>query len=841
MKPIKPTNHNSMTTLVIVESPAKCGKIQGFLGAGYVVKATMGHIRALRPSLDALGMNADWEPQYEELSSKKDAISKLRTAAKAATRVLLASDDDREGEAISWHVCFLLKLNPVTTQRIVFHEITKPAILHAVANPKLLDMNKVNAQQARAMLDLLVGFTISKVLWSKVAPKLSAGRCQTPALKLVAERDALVENHVATSYYTMEGNFQPKAPTVATGSVASLAAHVDTQYPTETPCLEYLNSVKHNTTAKIVDVKHTVSSSAPPKPHITSTLQQEASSAHGLSPKTTMMAAQKLYEAGHITYMRTDNAVISEEAAATLRALVQERYGDEYVGSVGDSLKPKITKTIKTTKTTKKPTVTVAATVTIAEPQAAHEAIRPTHPEATLSLDDPVQKKVYALIWKRAVGSVMAPSKTDIRKILVVCEANTAVQWSLTQTKIQFAGWRILDMNKESHEKDVQLWNAYTAVAVIGALLVWSLLAAVQNYTKPKGRFTEASLVAELETKGIGRPSTFANLISTIVDRDYVEKTNVEGVIQTTHQYSIKPGGAWPPTHTTEEHKTGAEKNKLRATALGRSVADYLYRDFNDLFAYTFTAAMEAQLDDVSKGTLPWKSVLTTTWNTYKDRYEGATKGGAKASAAARSRQLAEGIKVVLSKKGPLFVKEDTVTTVTTVTTGTTVKAKGKKATFAPLKPGMSFDTVTEADAIAAFSAAATAIAGTQLGTHDGKPIVKKTGRYGAYVEWGSIKIPFKIDDTLPQLVERLTAKATAAETPAYTRIVGDFTIRSGPYGLYFFKHALKRVTFVKLPAGVDSATVTASDLATHYSNGLKRKTATGYKKKAKSDAEPDK
>jgi DNA topoisomerase-1 len=319
-----------------------------------------------------------------------------------------------------------------------------------------------------------------------------------------------------------------------------------------------------------------------------------------------------------------------------------------------------------------------------------------------------------------------------------------------------------------------------------------------------------------------------------------VEKTNVEGVIQTTHQYSIKPDGKWPPTHTTEEHKTGAEKNKLRATALGRSVADYLYRDFNDLFAYTFTAAMEAQLDDVSKGTLPWKSVLSTTWNTYKDRYETATKGGAKASAAARSRQLAEGIKVVLSKKGPLFVKEETVSTENTVTTGKAKpkpKAKGKNATFAPLKPGMSFDTVTEADAIAAFGAAA----GTQLGAHDGKLIVKKTGRYGAYVEWGSIKIPFKVDDTLPQLVERLTAKATAAETPTYSRIVGDFTIRSGPYGLYFFKHALKRVTFVKLPAGVDSATVTATDLATHYSNGLKRKTATGYKKKAKSDAEPEK
>jgi DNA topoisomerase-1 len=796
--------------LVVVESPAKCGKIQGYLGPGYKVVATMGHIRALEESLDAVGLDTGWTPKYRELPTKKEAIGRLRAAAAGADEVIVATDDDREGEGIGYHVCALLSLNPATTKRIVFHEITERAITDAIRAPKRLDMHKVAAQQARAMLDLLVGFTMSRVLWTKVAPKLSAGRCQTPALRLVVERDAVIEAHKASSSYRLSMSVG-----LPTSSPPPFKATATEDVKDEAAALAVLGVLRGRPEVLVLAAVETVSVSAPPKPLITSTLQQEASSIHGLSPKTTMMAAQKLYEAGHITYMRTDQAVLSSEAVATIREWVSETHGAPYLGA-GDEIK----------KTVGKPTK--AAVPGKPEAQAAHEAIRPTHPERPdVGLEDGIQKTVYALVWRRAVQSQMAPALTDVRKATLACTAEPERKYIAEQTKSQFLGWRVL----EKATPDSPEFLSWKPHLIAGARLAWTSVSADEHFTKPKPRYTEASLIKELEDKGIGRPSTFASLVETIQDRDYVEKTSVEGHSQDSQHLVLQAeptqgvlsspsSSAWPPVRKTESHTVGAEKNKVRATALGRSVAEYLGRDYGDLFAYSFTADMEGKLDAVAKGAAEWKSVLQTTWDTYKERYQAIASlatGSSGGAVSQRQRVLSMGppaLKVIQSKKGPLYVREG--------------PTKDAKATFAALGPGQTYETATAEQAEAAFAVKTEQHRGELLGEVDGHEVWKKRGPYGLYVEWNGVKLTVKSEMTLEDIGELLRAKAAA---PAYARVIGDFTIKRGPYGLYFYKHANKKATFLGFPATLNADAVTATDMTTLYSATLAAKKG-GRKKK---------
>jgi len=780
-------------SLVIVESPAKCSKIQGYLGDGYTVKATFGHIRALDETLDAVGINNDWNPQYVELKTKQDAIKALRAAAKGK-KVILATDDDREGEGIAWHVCFILKLNPQTTQRIVFHEITKPAIQAAVANPKLLDLNKVNAQQARSMLDLLVGFTISRILWHRVAPKLSAGRCQTPALRLVVERDQEVENHSSTAFWKLHGQFKhPSLPT-------PLPAQAQKDCSSEQLATQALQKVHAATPTTVQLVKTSISTSQPPKPLITSTLQQEASSLHGLNPKSTMLAAQKLYEAGHITYMRTDNPAIAVEAAQAIRALVTQKYGNDYVGSLGQHI---------LNATTEEPNKKKKKEEALPVAQAAHEAIRPTHPEVSdVQVDDATQNTVYKLIWRRAFQSQMSPSTTDVKKATLVIDADPTTPYLAEQTKSKFLGWRVLEnVNAEQAKQDIDAWAAWAPYLVQGAQLSWQTLNADECFTKPKGRFTEASLISELEKRGIGRPSTFASLVGTILDREYVEKTNVEGRVQDSKHHTIKPS-QWPPTTTKEAHKVGAEKNKMRSTPLGRSVSEFLTKEYQDLFNYEFTAAMERDLDTIAQGEKPWKSLLQQTWDTYKVRYQATIDEAPKVARSAKERILAPGLKVILSKKGPLFVKDPV--------------QPQDKASFASLPPSKTFDTVTLEDATAAYAAKQEAYEGELLGMYETQEIRKKKGPYGSYIVCGTIKLNLKEDLDLEEIIEAIKAKEEAG--PAYSRIVGEFTIKRGQYGLYFFKPSLKKPTFISIPAAADPDKLTLKDLQGLYTDGLEKK-----------------
>lgn len=807
--------------LVIVESPAKCSKIQSYLGDGYVVKATMGHIRALEESLDSVGIDRGWEPKYAELSTKKDAITKLRSAAKGA-EVILATDDDREGEGIAWHVCFLLKLNPATTPRIVFHEITKPAIQAAVAAPRRLDMNKVNAQQARAMLDLLVGFTISKVLWSRVAPRLSAGRCQTPALRLVAERDAEVENHRAAAFWRLSGTWSLSSTSAAhPASALTLDAQSVEDVADRAAAEAVLRTVFEAQDSVITAVKESVSTSNAPKPFITSTLQQEASSCHGLNPKVTMHAAQKLYEAGLITYMRTDNPVLSEEAAEAIRAHVTATYGTEYVGAPGQHVATAAaaagSESAEDAKKPKKTSKKAAASAPEAPAaQAAHEAIRPTHPEdADPAIADDVQRTVYKLIWRRALQSQMSPARTNVRKFTIAIKADPTRLYESQQSKSEFQGWQITEpKDPKKVAAAEETWATWTPHAKANVPLKWQSLQADEQFTKPRGRYTEASLIAELEKRGIGRPSTFASLVSTILDRNYVEKTNAEGKPQVCTHLTLKPA-IWPPAETSTEHKVGADRNKLRSTALGRAVTEFLDKEYNDLFAYEFTAAMESDLDAIANGVKEYKSLLQTTWDTYKERYTAMTAGGAKATKAARERQLADGLKVILSAKGPLFVRDPPPGS-----------PKSVKATFAALLPSHTYESVTAEDAEAAFTAAVAAKAGELVGDLDGAEIRKKRGPYGLYAECKGARVPLKGDEDLDRIKEKLIAKISfaAAGESAYERKVGEFTIKRGPYGLYFYKHTLKRVQFVKFPASMEPDKVSATDLTNLYSAGLASK-----------------
>jgi DNA topoisomerase-1 len=807
--------------LVIVESPAKCSKIQSYLGDGYTVVATMGHIRALQESLDSVGIDRGWEPTYVDLATKRDAINKLKSAAKGC-EVILASDDDREGESIAWHVCHILKLNPATTPRIVFHEITKPAILAAVANPRTVDMAKVNAQQARAMLDLLVGFTISKVLWNRVAPKLSAGRCQSPALRLVVERDAEVEQHRASAFWRLNATLQHP-----TAKKQTLVAAADAEFQTRDQSLSRLQALHTKPNFTVTAVKESVSISQPPKPLITSTLQQEASSIHGLNPKVTMQAAQKLYEAGHITYMRTDNPALSQEAAAAIRKQILSMHGEEYVGAPGQHTIP-VAGTEAAPVAEKKKKKAAAAPET-PQAQAAHEAIRPTHPDLDdTEIADATQRTVYRLIWRRAMQSQMSAALKNVR--ITVLEDETGDVWTTEQTKMMFIGYRALERQDAEKTAEEQAgWTAWATVLQPGASLVWTAIRADEHFTKPKGRYTEASLIADLEKRGIGRPSTFASLVSTILDRDYVEKTNVEGATQESHHLVVQPR-AWPPSETTQSHKVGAEKNKLRSTPLGRSVSDFLHKEYNDLFAYEFTARMESDLDAIAQAAKPWKTLLQETWDTYKERYTAMTTGGSAAAKAARERVLADGLKIILSKKGPLFVRDPPAGS-----------PKTAKASFAPVAQGMQYESVTAADAEHAFAAAQESRAGELLGAmEDGEEIRKKKGPYGFYAECGDTRVPLRGGETLEQVVEKIKAKRTfaaAAEggeaAAAYERKLGDFTIKRGPYGLYFYKHTLKRVTFVTFPKTLDPDKVVLADMATLYSDGLSKKKR-GFKPKEK-------
>jgi DNA topoisomerase-1 len=805
-----------MLKLLIVESPAKCKKIQAFLGAGWRVQATMGHIRALKEDLDAIGFRPgaaaqQWAPTYEAIATKKDAIASLRKAAKGA-EVYLGADDDREGEAIAWHTCAILGLDPTTTHRVVFHEITEQALKAAVNNPRTIDMNKFNAQQARTMLDMLIGFTLSPCLWRGVGYKagLSAGRCQTPALRIIYDRDVAIEGHAATTSWRLEA-------ITPTGD-DSLKWRATTDFEKDTEAFDVLKRLPAEPqTLTIQSRTERVSVSQPPKPFITSSLQQEASNRLGLNPKITMKAAQTLYEGGHITYMRTDNAILSQEAIDAASAIVKARWGDAYLGGVaateGTPVKKKVVK--------KKAGATPAAPQASVAPQQAHEGVRPTHMEVDtgdqLEGMGATERRLYNLIWQRTIQSVMAAEQRDVVKLTSVpTPLPTLVTLETIWDQTRFAGWRALEADRKPEEEKAEaaVFAARKGLTE-GATLPWSVFTAAEIRSSPPARYTEAALIRELESRSIGRPSTYATLVETVLERGYVEKATIAAQPITLRGFELAAGKK-APKQTTRTENVGGEKDKLRVTALGRTVIEWLLANFGDMLEYDFTAAMESQLDEVAKGSRVWDTVLAETWTRYADRYDAvmakpkadAPSGTAEVpTRSANKADFGDGYKLVVSKKGPLFVLE----------------REGEPTRFATVPNKLSVQTATRADAEAAFAAAT---AGDALGDLDGTPVQRKKGPYGIYAQWGGVRLTCAATDTLADLEERLRAKAAPPAADAVDHTVGPYKIKRGPYGLYMFKPAPagKKPVFVGIPAETPWTTLTPETAEQVYKLAMETK-----------------
>jgi len=758
-----------MTILVIVESPAKCAKIQEFLGSNYKVLSSMGHIRALKQDIEAVGINNNWTPQYEIIKTKANTIKQLKEAASKATEVILATDDDREGEGIAYHICAVLKLDPTQTKRIVFHSITKQAIQDAVKSYRTVDMSKFQSQQTRTMLDMLIGYTLSPVLWTQLNANglpLSAGRCQTPALKIVLDRDTEIDNHTAQRFWSLTAMF-----TILDHVIPETEAQ-RSKLDDEQKLIQYMRPATKTNKATVKAIKNTVKTNNAPKPLITSTLQQEASKFYNLNPKSTMSAAQKLYEAGHITYMRTDNALLSPEGAAAIRSIIGKKYGESFLGS--DTTKVKET-VKKNTKSKKDP-----------EPQAAHEAIRPTHPEIDSVLDlGPIESKIYNLIWTRAFQSQMAPSTEDSRLVTFTLDSDIEqIPWNSEQTKQKFLGWKILNTGAKD---DPLLYDAWSKV-VVNMAANWISVVAEEGFTKSSPRYTEASLIHALEEKGIGRPSTFASLVTTIIERNYVEKSDLQGTQINIRKLCIKIPDTWPPNEQIKSQTVGKDSNKLQITPLGRTVAEFLYTHYADIFAYDYTATMEQALDRIANGDNSWKALLQNIWDSYKDRYESHIKKKAHTNnTSTNKRILGENLCVILSRKGPLLINEET-------------------KEFASLPPKTSYETITLTQAKQAYEIKQ----GTQIGSLNELPILLKKGPYGYYAEWNQKKIPCKPGDTEETIIQKLETKHTPE---SFVRKIGDYTIKDGAYGTYYFKHTLRKPKFIKLPKSLNKETVTVEDL----------------------------
>lgn len=809
-----------MTNLVIVESPAKCQKIQGFLGTGWKVIASMGHIRALEQSLEAIGLNNNFDPKYEFIKEKAKAIKQLKEAASNASEVYLAADDDREGENIAYSVCLLLKLNPKTAKRAVFHEITAKVVKAAVNNPRTLDMDRVNAQQTRAMLDMMIGFTMSPLLWRYVAPSLSAGRCQTPALRLVVEREDQITAFKSQSSWHLSLQWETTGKKSLKKSF-KFPAKLEDELDDEDSAVNYMENVHQTPKGTIISKDITEWKENSPQPLITSTLQQQVSALYGINPKQTMRIAQKLYEAGHITYMRTDKAVISEEAQEEAKKWVKDTYGEEYIGS-------------KTSYSDKKKTKSNTQKEGDVKAQEAHEAIRPTHMDAKeISGEWTGQdKKVYNLIWQRAIQSVMSAAKGETCKVKSQIDDDD-FQWTSQWKRTTFQGWKIVgkvakiddsisnsdtdnDEDKESDEDNE--WATVTALK-IGDKLEWKDMKAEPHETKAQGRYTEATLVRELEKYGIGRPSTFAALLSVIQEKNYVETKNIPAKEITIKEYSLKPN-VWPPKEKELKKKQGAEKNKLVPTDLGRSVLRFMLEHFDDLFNYGFTSDVEKRLDKIAEGKEFWKNTLKDMWASYKDRYETLlakqsikTKDG---ESSARIKQFSNGLKAIISKKGPLLL----------------IETENKEETkFIGWPKGIDFQDMTEEKALEFKASEEKRRGGEVIGEWsptgkegEEKEIIKKSGKFGDYLQCDTLSIPYQKGEELEKTIERFKAKQDGSTSKNILKKFKEYEVRTGQYGPYIIKTGLKIAKFVSVPKGTDIDSMLEKEVERLYKDGLENK-----------------
>lgn len=680
--------------LLIVESPAKAKTIEKYLGGDFEVKSSFGHIRDLDKGSNGVDIQNDFEPTYIITPEKRKVVKELRDSSARASEVWLATDEDREGEAISWHLCEVLGLNPTITKRIVFSEITKPAIQKAVQNPRTVDIDLVHAQQARRILDRLVGFELSEVLWRKVKGKLSAGRVQSVAVKLIVEREREIQAFKTEAYFKVSAIFDV---TNERGEKVALKADLVNRLPDIDSAKSFVNKA-NGAIYTILNIEKKPAYRKPAAPFTTSTLQQEASRKLYYGVNRTMSVAQRLYEEGHITYMRTDSTNLSEQAVQSISQQITSEYGEAYL---------KVRKYKSKT----------------ANAQEAHEAIRPTYIEKKNISGNPDEQKLYELIWKRTIASQM--SDAQLEKTTVDIGLSTIPDATLRAEGevLKFDGFLKVYMESRDDDDDDDVKGMLPPLSVKQTLPL-NTLTATERYTRPPSRFTEASLVQKLEELGIGRPSTYAPTISKIMEaeRGYVTKESREGEQR---QYRVVKLKAGQISEVTETETTGATSNRLYPSDLGMIVTDFLDEHFDNVMNYSFTAEVEDQLDQVAGGEFEWRKMLKDFYFPFhkliEDTIENADRAKGK-RILGTDPVSGKSVVVQITRYGPV------------VKIGDVEELKeNEKPQFANLKPGQSIETIGLEEALELFKLP------RSFGAYKGEELQVNNGRFGPYVKLGEV------------------------------------------------------------------------------------------------------
>ena len=729
--------------LVIVESPAKAKTIEKFLGKDYVVKSSFGHIRDLSKKGLGIDIDAHFAPDYEILPDKRKVVDELSKLSKSVDTVWLASDEDREGEAIAWHLAEVLDLPVDKTKRIVFHEITKPAILHAIETPSTIDMNLVNAQQARRVLDRIVGFELSPVLWKKVKPSLSAGRVQSVAVRLIVEREREIIAFHSTPYYRVVAQFYRTDDQTKTLFKAELGTRFETKEQAE----EFLRK-SIGAAYTVTKVEEKPAKRYPAAPFTTSTLQQEAGRKLGMSVAQTMSVAQHLYEQGLITYMRTDSVNLSQQAIAQCKTEITSLFGEKYSAAHNYKTKTK-------------------------GAQEAHEAIRPSYIDRMHIEGTPAEKRLYELIWKRTVASQMVPAEID-RTTIAIGVDGTQWQYGATGEVIRFDGFLRL-YSESTDDETSESSEAALPKLVEGEKVTATQVTATERFTAPPARYNEASLVKKLEELGIGRPSTYAPTITTIINRGYVVKQNREEQRRAYTQLTLGAQGRITEKNLTESF--GKEKNRLSPTDIGMVVNDYLESQFSQIMDYNFTANVEKEFDRIADGKITWSQMIEDFYGPFHKMVDKAigTQNDKSAQVRILGTDPATGhtVKARIGRYGPMVEIEG---------------AEGEKSRFASLKKGQLIASITLDEALELFALP------RNLGKYEGEDLIVGIGRYGAYVRYGKSFVslakgddPYTIGyDRAVELIEQHKAAAAAAAVPLKTFTEdADMLIKNGPYGAY--------------------------------------------------------
>ncbi len=726
--------------LVIVESPAKAKTIEGYLGKDYIVKSSFGHVRDLAKKGLAIDIDAKFAPNYEVSPDKKQLVAELKKLAKEADTVWLATDEDREGEAISWHLYETLGLEKKDTKRITFNEITKVAVTRAIERPRSINRELVDAQQARRVLDRIVGFELSPVLWKKVRPSLSAGRVQSVAVRLIVEREREIEKFNTESFYKVQAEFAT--------SDGLLKAELNQQLQEKSAAAQILEQAK-TTDFFVEDVQQKPATKSPAAPFTTSTLQQEASMKLGFSVTKTMSVAQRLYESGNITYMRTDSVNLSETAIAAAQEAITSQFGANY------------------SKPTKYSTKSSGA-------QEAHEAIRPTDftkPSISAERDE---VRLYELIWKRAIASQMAHAQLE-RTTIKIGGLNQAQYFQAKGEVIIFDGFLKVYLASnldDDAEENAETEGLLPRVQVNEKLKLQNALA-TERFSRAPSRYVEATLVKKLEELGIGRPSTYAPTISTIQKRNYVEKKEREGALRNYAQLELKSGVI---TEHTKSETTGKERNKLSPTDIGIVVTDFLVENFEQILDYQFTAKVEAEFDEIAQGNLNWTDMLQSFYGPFHNHVEQTLEHSERATGErelgidpkSQRRVIAR-----IGRFGPMIQIGDE-------------KADGLKPQFASLQGNQSINNITLEEALKLFDLPRV------LGEHNGEAVKVNIGRFGPYVQVGKrfSSIP-KDEDPLSMSLERAIELDTLKLEEAAKALIKTFDDRpdvqllNGRYGAY--------------------------------------------------------